>query len=220
MILDGKTLRELREFRAPDGAETYCAPAVVELSDTTWVLWGTGGETLPGQLYSIPLGAFWDGTAQQVFQTWVSGGTKGIMQPPVFVDITHDGTLDVIVSIFEGGLLALDGRSHAELWRVNISGTENYTQPSIGRFVGDSTLDFFFQAGFGTFDTSYDPVYRVVVDGHTGLFSILDSVGSFEIASAVAVDLNGDDRDEVLWLSWQYACDTTSLLFSHNILLA
>ena len=51
---------------------------------------------------------------------------KGVVLPPVVVDITGDGQEDLVVSCFEGRTLVMDGGDGSVLWEVEVLGTESY----------------------------------------------------------------------------------------------
>ena len=58
---------------------------------------------------------------------FVRSVSKGVMVPPVAVDLTGDGLKDLVVSIFDGQTIALDGRDLDHiLWEVYYPGTESY----------------------------------------------------------------------------------------------
>lgn len=51
---------------------------------------------------------------------------KGVMVPPVIVDVNNDGEKDVLVSVFEGAMVLLDGKTLTEKWRRPFPNMESY----------------------------------------------------------------------------------------------
>ena len=56
----------------------------------------------------------------------VATSEKGVLLPPVMVDMNEDGQDDLVVSCFEGRTLVLDGESGKTIWEVYSPGTESY----------------------------------------------------------------------------------------------
>ena len=53
--------------------------------------------------------------------------TKGVILPPVIVDLTSDGIEDLVVSLFDGGILVLDGHDISTVvWETHYPGTESH----------------------------------------------------------------------------------------------
>ena len=56
----------------------------------------------------------------------VSCKGKGVILPPVIVDMTGDLQNDLVVSAFEGRTLVIDGDNGEVVWELNLPGTESY----------------------------------------------------------------------------------------------
>ena len=56
----------------------------------------------------------------------VSGEEKGVILPPVVVEMTGDQQYDLLVSLFEGKSLVINGDTGQVVWEVSIPGTESY----------------------------------------------------------------------------------------------
>ncbi len=75
---------------------------------------------------------------------------KGVMLPPVMVDMTGDGHNDLVVSTFYGHTMLLDGRDGTVVWDTFLPGTETYRsvcthththiKPNKGQMKGASFL--------------------------------------------------------------------------------
>ena len=198
MVVSSRTGQLLAQALVPDGKETYLSAVVADLNGfgTLDVIYGTGGETMGGHLYRTTLAAVLtqDLSASVVL---ARGEEKGFIAPPVLVDLTGDGTLDVVANAVDGRLLAFDGATNARLWEVPIAGAEAYTTPAVGYFTGDDTPDFFANYGKGVWPTLRDPI-QFLVDGGSGEIVQEDTLGRFQYASPVVVDINKDGYDDVL----------------------
>ena len=51
---------------------------------------------------------------------------KGVMTPPVLVDITGDGVVDIVFSAYNATVLAIDGQTFVTLWNTTFGGSETY----------------------------------------------------------------------------------------------
>ena len=56
----------------------------------------------------------------------VSGDKKGVLLPPVVVEMTGDEQSDLVVSLFEGKTLVINGETGEVVWEAVIPGTESY----------------------------------------------------------------------------------------------
>lgn len=138
LILSSRDGSQIGEpFWMPDGKETYMSPV---LYDESTVLFGTGGETVSGGLYSISI----ENIIQQNnhYVTLVESSKKGIMVPPIILDIDHDDINDILVSCFDGTLELIHGKTMKPLWTRSFDGFEFYASPAPGDFNGDSFVDF------------------------------------------------------------------------------
>jgi len=67
ILFSGRTGQILQEVGVPDHQESYYSPQVYTLPDgTDMVLFGTGGETHPGSLWTITLDNLYKGNIQKV----------------------------------------------------------------------------------------------------------------------------------------------------------
>ena len=105
------------------------------------------------------------------------------------------GTYDIIIQSFDGLVTKIDGNTFNTIWTYHKIGTESSAEPVIGNFTGDMTPDILLVLFNGT-SPSYNDYYQVMLDGSDGSVKFLDSLGTINFASASAVDLNNDGRDE------------------------
>ncbi|MET0637487.1 MAG: hypothetical protein ABWZ25_15755 [Chitinophagaceae bacterium] len=194
LVLSGKTGKILADMTVPDGKETYMSVVCDNEGNNTNVYYGTGGESIGGNLYRIPLRALMAGetSASKIIATSES---KGFVSAPVLVDLNRDGKNDIVVNIADGRMLAIDGKTDSTLWSVQFPGTEAYTMPAVGIFTNDSIPDFFCNFAIGVFPNLQRSI-RFLVDGSNGTVLYQDTIPSFQYASAIAADLDGDGFDE------------------------
>ena len=197
VVISGRTGQSLfPPILTPDGHESYMSPVLFRRNGKDdLVLFGSGGETVPGSLWAVSLTSIrhqikikadykpfindshhpcfmnsketefnktrpsFDKTAfnfeRLIFVTssdnnmrscpsWEGvspiwnkygvclyelyrGESKGVMVPPVIVDLNHDGVDDLVVSAFDGHTVALDGLDAAtRLWDAYYPNTESY----------------------------------------------------------------------------------------------
>jgi len=183
----------------PDGQETYMSPIVLpdDGAASPTILFGTGGETWAGALWEAPLSAVLAGDLSGA-RKLVSSSTKGMIAPPALADLDGDGRLDIIVATFDGRLIALDGSTRDVLWERDFDGAESFTTPALGFFDGDDVPDVYAVFLHGTFPY-YIGAERVLLSGRDGKEIWQGEAGDFAMAGDVAVDLDGDGIDEVIF---------------------
>lgn len=53
-------------------------------------------------------------------------GFSGVMVPPVLADINKDGTVDIIMAMFNTSVIAFDGETYERMWTYSFPGSESY----------------------------------------------------------------------------------------------
>jgi hypothetical protein len=205
LILDGRTGHILNSIHVPDGGETYYSPQIYSsIEGTQTVLFGTGGETHGGSLWAINLLDLIKGNGSQAVRL-LSDPYKGIMVPPVLVDITSDGTVDIVMALYNSSVIAIDGRTFQEIWRYTTTGSETYSTPAAGFFNEDDVPDFFVKYSVGPGYPIYYYAESTILDGKTGkpllTEPIRDLVGSQ--SSPLSISLQGGMD---LFIYWQSGC--------------
>lgn len=220
VILDGQTGELISRAPTPDGKETYTSVAVLPASspDKRNIVFGTGGETVPGSLYLCSISEIRSGDLSSAVKLG-SSKTKGFVGPATWVDITEDGIHDIVANAFDGRLLAFDGLTYQSIWEVEVPGTEAYSSPAVGNFNKDRIPDFFVSYGQGSWP-HITWSKQVMVDGSSGTIEFVDSLGFYQMTSAVAADLNGDGKDEVLLPVNYQIVNEFQMKFFHNTIVA
>lgn len=169
MVISAKTGAILSWALVPDGAESYYSPQLLVHPDgTALVLFGTGGETHPGGLYVVALEALLSGNIKHSCRTLLLDCCKGFISPPVLIDLTGDGVLDIVMSAFNASVLALDGATFELLWRRAFPGGETYSSPAVGYFNDDGVADFAVSYQYGPGFPIYFYAEFHVLDGRNG----------------------------------------------------
>ncbi len=200
MVFSSTTGKLVSRAFVPDGKEIYCSPVVVDIDQDGQleILFGTGGEYINGQLYLAKL----EDILQEDLNNAISladGEGKGFIAPPIIADITEDGRKDIIASSVNGRVIAFDGTTNEKLWEMRIPGNmDTYAMPAIGHFYGNDQIpDFFASFGKGAWpDTEF--TVHALIDGNTGKLIMKDTLGTFQYASSVVADFNGDGGQDVL----------------------
>ncbi|MDR8394122.1 PQQ-like beta-propeller repeat protein [Aliifodinibius sp. S!AR15-10] len=199
MIIDGQLGTLLYSAMMPDGKETYMSPLVARMhqeEEELTIIFGTGGETIGGHLYSTTLSALKN---QDISGAAIlaSSESKGFIAPPVLADITGDGYYDIVANAVDGRMLAVNGRNNKMLWQTTIENAEAYSSIAVGHFDSDSTPDFFSTYGLGAWPDLLGSK-QVMVNGKTGEITFQDSVGILQTSSPAVADFNSDGFDDAL----------------------
>jgi len=220
LILDSTNGEIISKAEMPDGKEIYMSVAVLPQKSPNFknVIFGTGGETIGGSLFVTSI--------EDILSEDLSGAVKldssankGFVGPAAWVDINSDRTHDIVANSVDGRLLAFDGKSHESIWKVSIPDTEGYSAVAIGNFTDDDIPDFFVSNAQGVWP-KLDWSKQIMVDGSNGLIKYQDSLGFYQMSSPVVVDLNGDNKDEILLPMNYQVTDKYNLKYFYNNLMA
>lgn len=198
IIVSGKTGKHIAHAAMPDGKEIYMSVTVsenVQKGDIE-IIFGTGGETIGGNLYVDYLSSVLKGdlSGAKILHTSES---KGYISPVARADFNKDGMLDIVANSVDGRLVLIDGSSFEVVWQLAIPGTEAYSMPCLGHFNGDDVLDIFISYGRGIWPNIEWGVQKMI-NGKTGEIEFEDELGYYQSSSPIAVDLTGDGIDEVM----------------------
>ena len=212
MIISGATGEVLSVADTPDARETYMSPLIYQPHPDmeTEILFGTGGETWDGGLWTTSIADIMSGDIRDATRIVdpAPDVAKGIMAPPAIVDMNLDDIQDLVVSTFDGRIIALDGRNYSEIWNIDvkahaqggpISDAESWASPTIGHFTNDSVPDVFTHFVIGAFP-QYSGSISIMIDGATGHILWSEDTSHTSFTSPLAVDMNGNGRDEILMI--------------------
>lgn len=206
MVLDAKTGQVLAADTMPDGKESYMSPLSFAQpgSPEQYILFGTGGETIAGNLYLARLS---DLMEKKLARAKIIASEKGhgFIATPVLADINQDGQYDIVAISHGSTVFALDGRDQKMLWSRNIPGTESSNSFAVGYFTDDDVPDFFTFVSKGVWPANTGTM-QILLDGKDGQIAYQNTLGCSGFSSPVAYDLNGDGRDEVILSINDYDC--------------
>ena len=197
MVVNSLTGQLISKAVVPDSAEIYCSAIVADIQNNgvKWVLYGTGGENLGGSFWACPLANLLLNTLAPSIAL-VTDTQKGFIAPAAIYK-TLSNQYDIIIQSFGGKVTKIKGFDFSTSWTYQLPGTESSAEPVLGNFTGNISPDVFLVL-FKGIAPSYTDFYQVMLDGTNGAVMFKDSLGSMHYASANAVDLNNDGRDEAL----------------------
>jgi len=207
MVFDTKNGEILAADVMPDGKESYMSPLVLSQSQRNEILivFGTGGETTGGHLFMADLSALFEKnlSSSKILR---SQKDHGFISPPAAVDVTGDGILDVLSTTHDSHLSAINGADYSLLWEYKFQHMESSNGLTIGQFTEDNTPDVFTIMNQGVWP-DYKRSKQIMINGKTGELMFEDSIGCFNLTTAVAYDLNYDGIEEVVMSYNDYNCE-------------
>lgn len=206
MLLDSKTGNVIAADTMPDGKESYMTPLCFSQpgSKELYILFGTGGETIDGNLYLATVSQL---LSKNLAAAKIIATEKGhgFIAPATVADITKDGHLDIIAISHGSKAVALDGKDHHTIWSKTFPGKECSNSFAVGYFTDDKIPDFFTFISKGEWPNSAGTV-QVMLNGKDGSVAFTDSVGCAGFSTPVVYDLDDDGRDEVIVSINDYDC--------------
>ncbi len=196
VVISAKTGKLLAEAMMPDGKEIYMSVAALKVKDDYRIIFGTGGETVGGNLFVGNLKNVMQGDLS-LSKKLATSANKGFIAPPVWVEITGDSIPDIVVNSVDGSILAFDGNTLKPLWSQKFTATEAYSSSAVGYFTDDNIPDFFVSYAQGTWP-NLTWTKQFMVNGKNGNVEFSDSLGFYQTSSPVVADVNGDGRDEAI----------------------
>jgi len=206
MLFDSKTGNILAADTMPDGRESYM-PALCYASQTGddySIIFGTGGETISGNLYSVSLRDFLQGKLSNATILAAEQG-HGFIAPPTIADITQDGHADIVAISHGSTVFAIDGRTQKLIWKRNIPGTESSNSIAPGYFTDDGVPDIFTFVSKGQWPNNTGTL-QIMLDGRNGDIVYMDSIGCTGFSSPVIYDIDNDGLDEAIISVNEFDC--------------
>jgi hypothetical protein len=198
MLLDSKTGNVIAADTMPDGKESYMTPLCFSQpgSKDLYILFGTGGETIDGNLYISTVSEL---ASKKLSAAKVIASEKGhgFIAPATLADITNDGYLDIVAISHGSKAIAIDGKDHHILWTRTFPATECSNSFAVGYFTDDNIPDFFTFISKGQWPNSTGSI-QIMLNGKDGSVAYMDSIGCTGFSSPVVYDLNNDGRDEAI----------------------
>ncbi|KAK3607560.1 hypothetical protein CHS0354_011095 [Potamilus streckersoni] len=219
IVFSGATGRRLgqRYLEIPHSKESYMSPVIYKSrTGSSFILFGSGGETVPGDLLGISVPDFcnyimgfkasvcpqsdedfiWKTKVRDKYGIFIlfSDPRKGVMVPPVIVDVNRDGIDDIVVSSYGGFVMLLDGVNLTTMWTTEFNDMESYSTPAPGFFDDDDYIDFMMHHNVGAWPY-YTYSYTTILSGKDGskLWSLRSNM--FETTSDFTIRTKQDYRD-------------------------
>jgi outer membrane protein assembly factor BamB len=172
-------------------------PAVTDLSSEA----GSAGSSAVAVQPERPIEPGTQGTIPA--ERLTEPGTKGAIAPATILELTGDGEPDIVVSTFDGRLVAVDGASGRALWQHSESDEESYHPAAVVRVARDGRLGLLVSRGVGVFPDYTGTVHRLhdARDGRV-LYQYSDPFAPG--GAPLAVDLTGDGIDELVFFSVRF----------------
>lgn len=199
MIICSASGKTIAQDELPHHRETYYAPHIryKKGNKKPMVIYASGGETIDGKLWQVPLKKLCKGKLKKS-KAILEDTVKGFIVNSVLADLNKDGIHDIINTRLNSVLSAVDGKTGKVIWEQLFPGYECYVAPTVGYFVGDDTPDVFITIAKGAYP-NYESFDQLVIDGATGTIVSRTSNGTFQFASGLAADINGDGWDEIIY---------------------
>lgn len=206
MLFDIRTGTILAADTMPDGKESYMSPIsfVDSENNEPSILFGTGGETISGNLYIAKVSDLMNHKLSNA-KVIASEDQHGFIATPVMADITEDGYPDIVAISHASTAFAIDGKSHQLLWKRKIPDTECSNSFAVGQFTDDDVPDFFTFVSKGEWPNNTGSL-QVMLDGKNGDLRYMDSLGCTGFSTPVAYDFDNDGVDEVVISINEFDC--------------
>ena len=199
MILSGDDGRPLRQAVMPDQAETYLSPLWIQREplEASVIIFGSGGETLPGSLWKATMGDLMQEDLSRAVELMAPASHKGFIAPPAIVDLNGDGQVEVVAASFDGRIAAIQLDQGEELWSHSLADAETQASPAIGYLDGDEHPDVLALFCRGTYP-HWNGVELLAISGHDGRILYQHRFENTAVPSPLLVDLNRDGLDEAI----------------------
>ena len=198
MVLSGIDGTVIAKAKMPEERESYYAPHTYLKKKKEMVVFGTGGETVNGSLWEVPLKKLMKNNIRKS-KVILKDSVKGFILNSIITDLNGDSKLDFINARMNATISAVDGKNYKTLWECSFDGYECYVTPSFGQFVGDNTHDVFTIIAKGSFPM-YTSFKLLIIDGKTGEIAWQEDSGFNQFSPAISIDLSGDGTDEIVYI--------------------
>ncbi|XP_033752716.1 uncharacterized protein LOC117336335 isoform X1 [Pecten maximus] len=224
MMISGRTGMPIgTHLEIPEQKEVYISPVLHERRDgSQYILYGSGGETVGGLFLAISLPDMYrhvmglpKGTlvrnTRGAYDQWgfrtpsdigeielFRSDEKGVMVPPVLVDVNKDGVNDILMTGFDGTMALYNGEDLQVMWKIKFEERESYSSPAPGYFNDDDVIDFMVHWSKGAWPF-YNTTDDVIIDGKDGTVLWNMTSGRYDVSSDITVRTTSRNRDVFLY---------------------
>ncbi|KAJ8679267.1 hypothetical protein QAD02_015054 [Eretmocerus hayati] len=205
LLISGKTGTIINSMDFPKTEQLFVAPQMIVHPDgESYFIIVSSDQQKTGGLYIISYPQLLKGEFE--LQQLYHGAGKGILLPPLLVDINSDGTEDLIVTMFNSTIAAYDGLTFQEIWNFTVPGSEIISIPIPGYYNDDNVPDFMVKNQVGPGFPIYYYSTATILDGKNGkplLEKPMEDTMSAQMSGlSVTVDGYGNDW----FLHWSANC--------------
>lgn len=135
------------------------------------------------------------------------GEGEGVLLPPILVDLTLDGTEDIIViSLNNSTIRAYDGLSYQQLWNYTVRNSEIISVPIPGYYNDDEVPDIMIKHQVGPGFPVYYYSLTTILDGKTGKSIFDEPIKDIANGQMSGLTLSVDGFGNDWFLHWSANC--------------
>ncbi|KAL1517716.1 hypothetical protein ABEB36_001447 [Hypothenemus hampei] len=206
ILFSGKTGEELKRVQVPHGAKTFFMPQVLRQNASyAMLLFGTGTPSTPGNLSLIPLKHL--EALENNSLTLYQDHFKGVLTQAVLVDISGDKIPDIVTSMYNSSIVAINGKTYQQIWNYTIPNGLTDLSPTPGFFNADNVTDFL--VTYQKYDEifNYNYTQTLIIDGVNGkpIYQPI-SGGIMTQSSGLTLSMEGKGHD--IFVFWTSECSS------------
>ncbi|XP_011637922.1 uncharacterized protein LOC105427738 isoform X1 [Pogonomyrmex barbatus] len=205
LMISGRSGDVIRSINLPDTEQLFIAPQIMVHPDgeNIFVLTTTSQQDAGG-LYIVSQANVFYGDLQ--LRKLSYNTNKGALLPPILIDITSDGIVDIVAAMFNSTIIAYNGSSFEPIWNYTVPDSEVISIPIPGYYNDDDIPDFMVKHQIGAGLSTYYYTVATVVDGRNGQplleKPMEDSLSGQMSGLSITVDGFGNDW----FLHWSTDC--------------
>ena len=192
------------------------APVIHDFNkdDEEEIIFGTGGETVSGSLYSVSKNDLLNNNLKNSRRIANFTNQHGFIAPSVVADFNNDGYNDLLALNHGGFVTLFDGKNNLEkLWQVLLPDVELNAQATIGYFNDDSNLDIFINGALGQWPKNTGS-RQFFIDGADGAILKTYEIGCSGFSSPLSMNVDDDPEDEALLYINDFDCNRYNIMFN------
>ncbi|XP_048525388.1 uncharacterized protein LOC109537293 [Dendroctonus ponderosae] len=214
ILLSGKSGREIKRVQTPNRSKTFFMPQLLKQNESSlMVLFGTGTPNSPGNLSVVPINDL--ESLENKSTTLYEDKFKGILTQPALADITGDGVPDIVASMYNSTVVAIDGKSWNTIWSYTFTNGVTDMSPTPAFFNLDEVPDFL--VVYQKYDSifHYNYTETSVIDGRTGQ-PIYSPISGAVITQMNGLTLSMEGEGHDIFLFWTSECFNTDIQINLN----